>query len=91
MDRYPGFGWNWLDLSDNYRLWHHATLKMDLATGKYQEVSIDDYTVDLATLNYACNEKSRYFWGIIYPWFYSGGSSAPCSILIDDVAIYMEG
>jgi hypothetical protein len=81
-----GLGW---DLSDDYSVWHHAVLKMDISTGEYIEVSIDDFTVDMASFNYVANEKPRYYWGIIYPWFYSGGSSTACSILIDNLTLYL--
>ena len=82
-----GVGW---DLSDNYAIWHHAVLKMDVTTGEYLEVSIDDFSVNMDSFNYMGNEKPQYYWGIIYPWFYSGGNNNVCSVLIDDVSLYLE-
>lgn len=85
-----GFPIGW-DLSDNYRIWHHASLSVDLAKGTYITLTIDDYTFDLESLGYKCYDRTvegnPVLWGSVYPYFFAGGGDSSCSILIDDVTL----
>lgn len=80
-----------LDLNDGYDIWHHAVLTVDLANGNYIELILDDYTVNMQSLGFECYDRgdTEPFWGIMYPYFYSGcGSGIHQDILIDDVTLY---
>lgn len=81
-----------LDQTDNYCIWHHATLKVDLHSGKYIELIIDDYILDLSSynMNNRTSEGSPVLWGVIYPYFYTFASNGKCSILIDDVTLMLK-
>ena len=85
-----GFPIGW-DLSDNYQIWHHASLSVDLAGGTYLTLTIDDYTFDLESLGYKCYnrtvEGNPVLWGSVYPYFFAGAGDRSCSILIDDVTL----
>jgi hypothetical protein len=85
-----GFHTGW-DLTDNYSIWHHARLSVDLANGRYISLTIDDYTFDLESLGYKCYDRTvegnPVLWGSVYPYFFAGGGYSSCSILIDDVML----
>ena len=83
-----------LDLTDNYSIWHYASLTVDLNNGKYIQVVIDDYVFDLDSLGYQLYDRTLegnpVLWGSFYPYFYSFGMAGSCSVLVDDVALYLE-
>ena len=81
-----------LDQSDNYSVWHHANLKVDLQSGKYIQLTVDDYTLDLSSyeLYNRTLEGSPVCWGVIYPYFYTFASNDNCSVLIDDITLMLE-
>lgn len=85
-----GFPIGW-DLTNSYSIWHHASLSVDLATGTYITLTIDDYTFDLQSLGYKCYDRTvegnPVLWGSVYPYFFAGGGGSSCSILIDDVTL----
>lgn len=81
------YGW---DLSNDYEIWHHAQLVVNFETGEYLSATIDDCTVDLENLGYIAHEKPKYFWGIIYSWFYVGALDYSCGVLVDEVTLYLE-
>lgn len=82
-----------LDLPADYSVWHHAQLTVDLQEGEYVELVIDDYKMDLSGLECydRTAESSPVCWGVFYPYFYNFGGSSFSSILIDDVAVFLEG
>jgi len=86
-----GFPAGW-DINDGYDVWHHASLSVDLANGNYVSLTVDDYDFDLQSLGYKCYNRGspQILWGVIYPYFYSGGGYGSCSILIDDVTFMLE-
>jgi hypothetical protein len=87
IESFP-IGW---DLTNSYSIWHHASLSVDLATGTYITLTIDDYTFDLKSLGYKCYDRTvegnPVLWGSVYPYFFAGGGGSSCSILIDDVTL----
>lgn len=83
----PGLNYLGWDLSDNYEIWHKAQLIVDFETGKYVSVTVDDQTLDLTSMNLVPHEKPRYFWGIVYAWFYVGAYAQSCACLVDDVSV----
>jgi hypothetical protein len=88
-----GFPIGW-DLTNSYSIWHHASLSVDLATGTYITLTIDDYTFDLHSLGYKCYDRTvegnPVLWGSVYPYFFAGGGGSSCSILVDDVTLKLR-
>jgi hypothetical protein len=81
-----------LDQKDNYSVWHHANLKVDLHSGKYIQLTVDDYTLDLSSCDMYNRkmEGSPVLWGVIYPYFYTIASNGNCSVLVDDITLMLE-
>lgn len=81
-----------LDQTDNYSIWHHANLKVDLHSGKYIQLTVDDYTLDLSSYDMYNRklEGNPVCWGVTYPYFYTFASNGNCSVLIDDVILMLE-
>lgn len=88
IDGFPSYSW---DISDGYEVWHHATLTVDLNSGSYVEMAVDDYSFDLQALGYKCYDRTiegnPVLWGVFYPYFYSGSAADSSSVLIDDVTV----
>ena len=88
IEGFPAYTW---DISDGYEFWHHATLTVDLNSGSYIEMAVDDYSFDLQALGYKCYDRTiegnPVLWGVVYPYFYSGSAAGSSSVLIDDITV----
>lgn len=88
IEGFPAYAW---DISDSYEVWHHASLTVDLTSGEYIEMTVDDYSFDLQALGYKCYDRTiegnPVLWGVVYPYFYSGSAAGYSSVLIDDVTV----